>query len=319
MPRKSNADWLEEKLKKLIELAEKIKDGGKTTNYNDFTALKLIAIHFYSEIFSRIVFSQKTKQWYDGAVYVDFFAGTGLVRMKGSTHDDYLPGSPICAASVQPGFDYIICVESGQENCKKLETRLAKMMHKDKFDVIHGDCNEKISEIIELINKRFVKPIILAFIDPEGLEIKFTTLKKLSDNFTNCDFIVNVNSQGVIRVRGKYDKGISNVRERMEEFYDSNAHDILYDLASGMTPEEKYARQIREILGKSVGNIIKIREKGERVAYYLLGYTRKTVGGSQYGKAFCDLERRLSWADKQTVRNMIEVIHNRQHGLRDYI
>lgn len=318
MPKKENPDWLKERLEVLTNLAEKVKIDGLTTDYHDFTALKLIAIHYYASIFSRVVFNQKEKGWCDGAVYVDLFAGTGLVKLKGSKYDDFLPGSPSCAALTQNKFDYIVCVESSKERCQILEKRLAKIFPRENFDVIHDDCNNSIIKVTDLINQRFRKPILLTFVDPEGLEIKFSTLKTLSDNFPKCDFMVNVNSLGVKRVGGKFKKGIENIKDSLEAYYDSDANIILQELAEGKEPEEKYAELIQNTLGKKMGNIIKIKDDGDKIAYYILGYTRETQSGSKYSKGFEDLERRLNWADKTKVRRAIERIHNRQSGLEDF-
>ncbi len=317
MPKKENSEWLRERLEILTKLAEKIKHDGPTTDYHDFTALKLIAIQFYAKIFSDIVFKQIPKSWYDGAVFVDLFAGTGLVKLKGSKYDDFLPGSPLCAALLDK-FNYLVCVEASKERCDILEKRLASIIPRKKFDVINGDCNYKISRVTDLINKRFKKPILLTFVDPEGLEIKFSTLKTLNDNFSACDFMVNVNSLGVKRVGGKLKKGITNIKDSLEQFYDLDANVILQEFVEGKEPEEKYAELIQNTLGKEMGNIIKIRDDGEKIAYYILGYTRETKNGSTYSKVFDDLAKRLNWADKTKVRHEIERIHKRQADIESF-
>lgn len=318
MPKIGNPEWLKNRLEILTKLAETVMVKGPTTDYNDFTALKLIAIHYYASIFSRVVHYQKEKNWADGAVYVDLFAGTGLVKLKGSKFNDFMPGSPVCAALTKDKFDYLICVETSKERCQILEERLSKIISRDKFDVLNGDCNNMIPKITDLINQRFKKPILLTFVDPEGLEIKFSTLKTLSDNFSKCDFMVNVNSLGVKRVSGKFEKGITNIKTSLEDYYDLDANFILKELAEGKEPEEKYAELIKNTLGKKMGNIIKIRDEGDKIAYYILGYTRETQGGSKYSKGFEDLERRLNWADKTKVRRAIERIHNRQTGIDSF-
>ena len=319
MPKITNEEWLKQKLTELTKLAEGITREEPTTDYHDFTALKLIAIHYYATIFAKIVQSQKRKNNFDGAVYVDLFAGTGLVKLKGSKFNDYLPGSPICAAILKPHkFDYIVCVESNKKRCMVLKKRLLKILPEEKFSVIQGDCNKNISKVIQLINEKFKNPILLTFVDPEGLEIKFSTLKTLSLHFQKCDFMVNVNSQGVKRVSAKVEKGISNVRGSLEEYYDKDAKRILYDLEAGMQPEDQYAEVIKTVLGKTIGSTIKIRGEGNKIEYYLLGYTRMTQGGSQYRKGFKVLADRLDGIDKKKVRREIEKIHNRQSELDSF-
>jgi len=318
MPKIENPDWLKKRLERLFQLAQKVSRDGPTTNYHDFTALKLIAVHYYAQIFSKIVRSQKEKGWTDGAVYVDLFAGTGLVRLKDSGPGDFMPGSPVCAASADPPFDYVVCVESKKENCVVLEERLSEILPEGRFAVIRGDCNQKISEVISLIRERFSKPILLTFVDPEGLEIKFSTLRELGGAFSKCDFVVNVNSSGVKRVGAKLERGVSNVRDSLEGYYDTDANAVLRGLSEGREPEEQYADLIEQVLGKSIGSTIKIRDEGERIAYYLLGYTRETQGGSRYASSFEDLARRLGWADRKQVRRMIERLSRRQSGMESF-
>lgn len=318
MPKKENPEWLYEKLENLTELSRQLSDDEITTEYHEYTALKLIAIRYYAKVFSDIVNSPRQRTWYDGAVYVDLFAGTGLVKLKGSKHDDFLPGSPLCAGLIENGFAYIVCVEKDKEKYNALQTRLSKILPREKFGVIHGDCNTEITKVIDMIKQRFDKPILLTFVDPEGLDVKFSTIKELGDSFRNCDFLMNVNAQGVRRVSAKYQKGVTNVKKSLENYLDSDVNDILRELAEGKMPQEQVADLIRGSLGKPMGSTIKIRDEGERIAYYLLGYTRETKGGSQYSDVFDTLRRRLEWADRTQVRRQIERIHQRQSGLEDF-
>lgn len=308
----SDHDWLKGRLEDLAELARQIPVDGDTNKYNYFTALKLVAVHYYAAVFSSVV--RNTREYgYDGAVYVDLFAGTGLVKIKDSKFDDFMPGSPVCAGLAASRFDYVVCVESNKKRSGVLRKRLAGVLKDVEFDVIHGDCNEKITEVIDAIKKRFDNPILLTFVDPEGLGIRFSTLKALSKNFRQCDFMVNVNSSAVRRVSGQIREGIPNVEKSLEAYYDLDVHDVILGLKHGVGPQEIYANLIKSVLGKELGRTIDIRDRGKTIAYHILGYTRKT--SSRYKRAFDTLADRLSWADREKTRRLFDSITNRQSSI----
>lgn len=310
-------DWLKSKLEIISEIGRKVRIDGITTEYAAYTALKLIAIHYYSEVFSQIArHPNRRLQGFDGAVYLDLFAGTGLVKLTDT--NDFVGGSVPCAVMTKSGYDYCICVEIKKDRCEILEKRLSKILKNNEFKVINGDCNECINQVIELIKIKFKRPIIFTVIDPEGMEIKFSTLKALADSFKSCDFMISVTTSGVSRVAGKFEKGITNIKKSLENYLDQDAHAILQQLAEGETPQSLYQGQIEKILGKPIGDTIPIHKKGKDVAYYLLGYTRSTKAGSQYGKSLSKLKKQIEWADRTHVKNALDQIYNRAGTIDSY-
>jgi len=307
---KSDYDWMKEKLEIISKIGEKVKDNGPVTEYGNYTALKLISVYYYSEIFSGIVRHENQKsKGFDGAVYVDLFAGTGLVKLTDT--GDFVGGSATCAASNKKGIDFCVCVEINKDKALALQKRLSVILPKDKFEVINGDCNNCINDVISSINKKFNKPILLTFVDPEGMEIKWNTLKTLSDQFFSCDFMINVSSSGSLRVGGKLKKGIENVKESFENYWGEDASVILREFVEGKTPEKKYQEMVKEILGRPIGENIPIRDTGNNIMYYLLGYTRMTSGGSQYASAFSTLNRRFRGIERSAVINILNQIKKR--------
>jgi len=317
MVKKSNDDWMKEKLVIITDIGAKVNDNGLTTDYGNYSALKLISVNYYADIFSGIVRHPNRKpQGFDGAVYVDLFAGTGLVKLTDS--NDLVGGSVPCAALNKNGFNYCVCVEIDHDRCKVLKQRLSSILNQNQFDIIEGDCNDHIDDVITLIKRKFKKPILFTFVDPEGMEIKFSTLKKLSDAFMNCDFMINVTASGIARVAGKLKKGISGVRNSLEDYLDDDASEVLRKLAEGQSPEKIYQDLIMASLGKPVGDNIAIHDEGKKIVYHLLGYTRLTRGGSTYGNAFSILKRRIEWADRKHVKNILDLIHGRTSSILDF-
>lgn len=310
-------EWLVKQLKIISNFGSNLKDIGPTTDYGNYTALKLIAIHYYSEVFSHVARSpNRTIQGFDGAVYIDLFGGTGLVKLIDT--GDYVAGSATCALQNKYGFDYSVCVEIEKERAEALEKRLSKIMNKKDFRVINGDCNNCIQDVINLIQDRFDNPIVLTVVDPEGMEIKFSTLKSLSDEFTSCDFMVNVTSSGISRVAGQIKSGLTTSIKTLAEYLNEDAKDILENLAKGITPQGMYQNVVSNILGKQIGSTIPIHDKGNNIAYYILGYTRTTSGGSAYGKSLLTLKERLEGLDRTDVKKALDQIYGRTSTLDNF-
>lgn len=313
----SNFDWLVEKLQEISKFGQEIKDDGITTDYNYHTALKLITLYYVSDVFARVAGNKKRGiEGFDGAVYVDLFAGTGLVKV--GRYKDIVAGSAVCVVKNESLFAYSILVEKNKQRYSILNSRMEGIFPKDKFRIIRGDSNEVIGEVIKIIERQFKNPIVLVFVDPEGMEIQFRTLKALSDKFRSCDFLINVNTQGVQRVAGQTERGIPNRESAIKEYLEEDVQTVLQELAEGKRVEEKYSDQVKNVLGRSVGEVIKIQGDGGRAAYYLLCYTRQTHGGSKYSKAWTTLKKRIENLDGDSVRKALDQLSGRSTTLDQY-
>ena len=304
--------WLKNKLEKLCSLGQELLDDNKRTKYNSHTALKLVSVNYISDMFTNITRSPKRKtQGFDGAVYIELFAGTGLVEVKDT--GDIIAGSTPCAVTSGKGFDYSVLVDKDRESCNALQQRIPKISQ-DEFDVVRGDANIVIDDVIEKIKTKFDNPIVFAFVDPEGMEIKFRTLKQLSDAFQSCDFLINV-TPGAARVAGQIESGMPGRTRTMEEFLDSNVEEILAQREAGQPLEKQYAGRVKTILGKEIGETITIREVGNDVAYHLLCYTRLTSGGSAYRKTYIELKKKIECLDGKRVTDALNQIYNRSSSM----
>ncbi|HZS74632.1 MAG TPA: three-Cys-motif partner protein TcmP [Candidatus Nitrosotalea sp.] len=310
--RKEDYDWMKERLQILLDIGKKVPNEDPTNDYGSYTAMKLISVNYYSAVFSGVARHPNRKlEGFDGAVYIDLFAGAGLVKL--SDTGDYVGGSTLCALSNSKGFDFCVAIEKSKERASVLEKRLSAISPDGQFRVINDDCNECIDQAISVIKGKYQKPIVLAFVDPEGMEIRWDTLKKLSDAFFSCDFMINVSSSGSLRVAGKLKKGMDEVKETFSDYWGEDAEVVLSEFAEGKTPETKYGEKIGT-LGRRVGDIIPIRDNGNNVVYYLLGYTRMTTGGSQYASAFKTLNDRFRNMDRASVTNILNHINARGTG-----
>ncbi len=115
-------------------------------------------------------------RWRGGVVYVDLFAGAGVCTFKESKQR--IPGSVLIAANMVKPFTRIIACEALPELADACKARLAKTPIASRCHVLTADCNERIGDIVDLVPAR---SLVLAFIDPTGLDAKFATIQTLSE------------------------------------------------------------------------------------------------------------------------------------------
>jgi three-Cys-motif partner protein len=138
------------------------------------------------------MFSSGMKNLWDKRVYVDLYAGCGCVKVEST--GKVLKGSPLLALSVVNPFDkYIFCEKGDDKNIWRIDalrSRVKKLSDGKEVEVIDGDCNEKIDEIISKIPKKYGQKVLtFCFVDPFSLDLQFNTLRKLATEH-RTDFLV---------------------------------------------------------------------------------------------------------------------------------
>jgi len=133
------------------------------------------------------LFSTGMKRKWDARVYVDLYAGAGHAKIKGTNR--VVRGSPLIALNVPYKFDkYIFCEES--KRCiNALKQRVHSQLPNVDVEFVHGDCNEKASDILAKIPDSNGKRILsMCFIDPFNIGIHFDTVRCLSAK--RMDFLI---------------------------------------------------------------------------------------------------------------------------------
>ena len=167
MGKKKPSRWNE--LRKLVE----IDDGLPTRGSGSWAEKKLFFWNRYIEITTTAMVGQRA--WPNGVAYVDLFAGPGVCRDKKS--GERFPGSPLIAANAPKSFKRILLCDINSDACDACDARLAKSPAADCYEIFPGDCNVQIDKIVSAIPRR---ALTLAFLDPTGLHLHFTTVQKLS-------------------------------------------------------------------------------------------------------------------------------------------
>ena len=129
--------------------------------------------YFLMRYIDAFVTAMKDKPW-AGLHYIDIFAAAGIERLKDSKELDW--GSALIAAKAPYSFDKLHLCEKNKQTFDALNTRISKI--KPDSQVLHGDANERVHEILEDIPE---KTLSLAFLDPHGLHLDFDTLGALAN------------------------------------------------------------------------------------------------------------------------------------------
>jgi three-Cys-motif partner protein len=141
-------------------------------------------LSYYLSLFST---GMKTK-WHK-RVYIDLFSGPGCVRIKRSRNN--LRGSPLLALSVRDPFDNYIFCEKDPESMETLRKRVESFHPDADVSYVHGDCNQKIDEILSHIPKHSTSQRVLSFcfVDPPDIGIHFRTIRALA-SANSVDFLI---------------------------------------------------------------------------------------------------------------------------------
>lgn len=148
---------------------------------------KLYYLEHYLDIFS----VGMHKKWKGKLYYVDLFAGPGRCLIR-DTREEF-DGSPLIALKFNFAKYFFFEVDTA---CQTALVKRVKARAPEKDVVIvHGDCNQQISQV-----KPPPSSLGLAFIDPTGISpISFDTIRKLTAG-RKIDLIINFHEGMGIRM-----------------------------------------------------------------------------------------------------------------------
>lgn len=143
----------------------------------EWTIQKLHIIEEYAKTYLTALKNQRVKK-----IYVDGFAGSGKTELKSSSKDGEqqsitVDGSALL--SLKYDFDeyYFLEVDEGRIATLKENVETSYPDKVGKVHFITGDCNKKLSEVLQNITQYHR---CLMFLDPYALELKWETLEKIS-------------------------------------------------------------------------------------------------------------------------------------------
>lgn len=157
-------------------------------------------LYYLNAYLDRFIVSMRPQNW-RSIHYIDLFSGPG----KNLLPDGHvLLGSPLLALSQKRPFDRYFFSDLEQANIDALRQRCTNYPDEyPKISFYTGDANQIVNQVVQII-QRVDKPITdkwsslnLAFLDPEGLELHWTTVEKLASRRT--DMIIYYPQMGITR------------------------------------------------------------------------------------------------------------------------
>lgn len=147
-------------------------DGGAVRLVGAWSEDKLFVWHKYIQTTTTAMVGKPT--WKAGLCYVDLFAGPGVCEIAETKRR--IPGSPLIAAMAPKAFSRILLSELDRTLATACEGRMQAAGVKN-CSVYPGDSNQIIGSITKEIPKG---ALTLGFLDPEGLDVHFETVRRLA-------------------------------------------------------------------------------------------------------------------------------------------
>lgn len=226
--------------------------------------------HFYLTRYIDIFTKGMKKKW--DLTYVDLFAGPGRCLIEATNEE--VDGSPLIALT--HGFSHYIFVEQTTDGSQALRKRCERSPKYNEVQIIDGNCNDAIEKINIPSNN-----LALAFIDPTGIDVHFSTIKKLTEN-RRVDLLINIQfGMDIKRNFARYKKQGEN--SDLDLFLGGNV-----DWNHLKTPQDAiniYRVRIKE-LGYSTVEFkdITVRNTQKNVPMYFLFFASKNSRGLDFWK-----------------------------------
>ena len=280
MPRKvitNDRDWLIKHLTPLIDAGKDVLDRSRslparmpTYDKGYWTGLKLVLEKYYIPSYVNILGPRMR------IAYVDLFAGPGL-DMIGDQRVP-IPGSPLVPVAVKDPlkkhlFSAFVFSETEEEYANALAARVK--LFPEMAGITHQvtqDANDVVVELPDILKGKDIGHS-LVFLDPEGLEFRWDSLKALVFN-TDCDLIINFPSSGIVRNLQNPD-----TRSTVQAFLGPGSENIPPN-ADEEWAIELYRRNLARI-GKDVSTEITIKSGGA-FHYHLIPAVKTTYRNSPW-------------------------------------
>ncbi len=178
---------------------EAVADGLQMRSSGSWARKKLDYLERYIDTF---VTSMRDKPW-RAMHYVDLFAGPGKCRI--SRTSEICLGSPLIALKAAHPFTRYLFVDLDRKNIDALRKRCSASPLSDRVRYFEGDSNdvvEQIADRISVIDEEYIhgrwSSLNLAFLDPEGMDLRWETIQTLAEP-KRMDLIIHYPQMGLAR------------------------------------------------------------------------------------------------------------------------
>lgn len=191
-----------------------VDDGLSARDSQEYARLKLKALEVYLEITTT---SMRNKPW-SGISYIDLQAGPGKNKIKG----EFVLGSPLLALGLEHPFTHYWFNEIDDSLANALQERYSASPIANRVKLYREDVNTVVSNVVDelsILQSRKKKEewgyLNVAFLDPEGLELHWSTVSQLA-SVPKMDLIINFSTSTILREEG------SKNLESVNRFYGNN-------------------------------------------------------------------------------------------------
>jgi three-Cys-motif partner protein len=169
---------------------QEMADGLQTRDSGPWVAEKLYYLSRYIDVFE----TSMRKKWANRA-YIDLFCGPGKCKDR-DTGRIYL-GSPLIALNAKYPFSHYHFVDSDEGAIDALKRRCSASPMYPRIQFKIGDANAVAPSLVRDLLP--MQSLNLAFLDPEGLELRWRTVATLA-NLERLDLIIHYPQVGLNRV-----------------------------------------------------------------------------------------------------------------------
>lgn len=303
-------EWLKPRVEALVEIAKPLSIIHPDVFYEtgEWSIIKLLALQRFVNIYTKIIKGPKQSKIFDNMYYIDLFAGSGLCKV-GKAKDITAGSAVIAATQCYHPFDKYFLVEKNPESAYALNDRI-KTLTSD-YVLFNRDCNDCIDEIIGELR---TKDHYLAFVDCQGLDISWVTMKKLFSK--NGDVLFNFQTQGVCRIPAKIrnrSQGWEACTEKMNWFFGDGRWRKCKE------PDHlllAYMNKIREESSREI--VLPLPVIGPRgYRYDVILATRRTRHGSPWIKPMEELKNKMGGYKPEIVKQTLDFLMKRQLTLNN--
>lgn len=171
-----------------------VPDGLLTRPSGKWASEKLDYIRRYIDIFET---SMRSK-WHQRN-YIDLFSGPGKNMVKDSS--EILLGSPLLSLTTKYPFTGYHFSDLDHKSVDALKLRCTSSPLCSQIQFYAENANSVVSSVVAQIKHSSPRSLNLAVLDPEGLELEWTTVSSLGS--LRCDLIIHYSQSGLTRFIGK--------------------------------------------------------------------------------------------------------------------
>lgn len=164
-------------------MTSRAQDGLPARVSGPWTRDKLSYVERYATAFMRAMAPKRKVGKWSELVYLDLLAGPGK-GIDRETRAEF-DGSPLRALKVAPPFDRLFLSDLRRKNVEALRRRIPPG-DVPRVELRIGDCNLVVREVVRQLSRHALG---LAFIDPQGFEVKFPLFEVLASRRIDVLFL----------------------------------------------------------------------------------------------------------------------------------